>query len=36
MIEWLQAEHPEALPRLRADTDVKLPEDFGGFAPQQG
>jgi small-conductance mechanosensitive channel len=32
MIEWLQAEHPEALPRLRADTAVSVPEDFNGFA----
>ena len=34
MIEWLQAEHPEALPRLRADTAMRVPEDFNGFAPQ--
>ena len=34
MIEWLQAEHPEALPRLRADTAMLVPEDFNGFAPR--
>lgn len=34
MIEWLQAEHPEALPRLRADTDVKglSPDDMRDMA----
>lgn len=36
MIEWLQAEHPEALPRLRADTSIETPKDFGGFVPQSG
>ena len=35
MIEWLQTEHPEALPRLRADTAIDMPDEFSGFTPQR-
>jgi small-conductance mechanosensitive channel len=32
MIAWLQAEHPEALPRRRAEAEIK-PGDVAAFAP---
>ena len=37
MIRWLQAEYPEALPRLRADTAVvDIPDSMSGMSVQPG